>query len=79
MNDLIKELIEKAGLSEEQAQNAFSTMVNYVRSKVPEGLSDKVEGLLSGNFDMSSFFDGGCEETGSSALDALKGMFGEAK
>jgi hypothetical protein len=77
MEALINELIEKAGLSKEQAERAVATTVHFVKSKLPAGLSDKVEGLMSGNLDLSSLFGGGA--TGGSPLDALKGMFGDNK
>lgn len=78
MEALINELIEKAGLSRDQAEKAVAATVNFVKSKLPSGLSDKVEGLMSGNLDMSSLFGGGATG-GGSPLDALKGMFGGDK
>lgn len=75
MQDLINELMTKAGLTEEQAQKAVTTIMNFIKSKLPEGLSDKVEDLMSGKFDLSGMFGGGEKENGS-AFDALTSMFG---
>lgn len=77
MEALINELMEKAGLSRDQAEKSVAATVNFVKSKLPAGLSDKVEGLMSGNLDLSSLFGGGT--TGGSPLDTLKGMFGGDK
>jgi len=80
MQELIKELIEKVGLSPEKAEQAVSATVSFVKSKLPEGLSDKVEGLLSGNFDLGGLFGGGDSDSdsdGGSPLDSLKNMFGK--
>jgi len=73
MQALINELMEKAGLDATQAEKAVETMMNFIKSKLPAGFSDKVESLLSGNFDLSSMFGG---SSSASPLDALKGMFG---
>lgn len=75
MQALINELVEKAGLTEEQAQTAVATIMNFIKSRLPAGLSDKVEDLISGKFDLGSMFGGGNKE-GGSAFDALSGMFG---
>lgn len=76
MEELIKELIDKAGLNEDSAQKAVATMVSFVKTKLPDGLSGQVENLLSGNFDISSLFGGGASDSegGSNPLDALKGF-----
>lgn len=77
MNALISELKEKAGLSEEQAQKACETALNFIKAKLPAGFGDKLDSLLSGNFDLSSMFGGGtASDEGGSSFDALKGMFG---
>ncbi|MFT4061171.1 MAG: hypothetical protein QM642_02315 [Edaphocola sp.] len=72
MEALIKELTEKANLSPEQAAKAIETTMNFVKSKLPPFLSDKVEDLMGGKFDLGSMFGGG----GDSPLDKLTGMFG---
>lgn len=78
MQALIKELIDKVGLSPEKAEQTVSTVVAFVKDKLPEGLSDKVEGLLSGNFDLGGLFGGGDSDAdGGSPLDSLKNMFGK--
>lgn len=77
MDALINELKEKVGLTEEQAQQACETALNFIKAKLPAGFGDKLDSLLNGNFDLSSIFGGG--NTGSSSgssFDALKGMFG---
>lgn len=77
MQELVNELMQKAGLSEESAKKAVETTVSFIKTKLPAGMSDKVEGLLSGNFDLSSMFGGGSSKDGDdNPLDKLKGMFG---
>ncbi|HZH88024.1 MAG TPA: hypothetical protein VFD78_02490 [Chitinophagaceae bacterium] len=76
MKELIKELVEKTGLSEEMAEKAVATMMSFVKNKLPEGMSGQVENILNGDFDLSSLFGGGDDksDSGSNPLDALKGF-----
>lgn len=75
MEELIEELKAKADLSQEQAQKSVSTMVEFIKTKLPAGLSDKVEDMISGNFNLGSLFGGGSNDM-SSAFDMLSNMFG---
>lgn len=83
MQELVKQLVEKAGLTEEAAQKSVDTMMEYVKSKVPPMFQDKIEDIFSGKFDVMSLlgsFMGGQKAEGTntdSPLDALKGMFGK--
>lgn len=77
MDALINELKEKAGLTEEQAQQACETALNFIKAKLPAGFGDKLDSLLDGNFDLGSLFGGGnTDSSAGSSVDALKGMFG---
>lgn len=77
MQELVKELIEKAGLTEEQALKATEVTKEFVKSKVPAGFEDKIDDIMNGKFDpmsmLSSFMNGG------NPLDKLKNMFGGGK
>lgn len=80
MQELINELVEKAGLSEEDAAKSVEVMMAFVKTKVPPAFQDKIEDLVNGKFDMmslmSAFMSGG-KSGGGSPLDMLKGMFGK--
>lgn len=83
MQELIKELIAKAGLSEEMAQKSVSVTKDFIKSKVPPAFQDKIDDILEGKFDvmslMSAFMSGNSQSEGNdsgSPLDTLKGMFG---
>ncbi|WP_118950743.1 hypothetical protein [Taibaiella helva] len=81
MQELINELVEKANLSPEAAAKAVETTINFVKSKLPPFLSDKVEDLIAGKFDLGSMFGGfgGGSAAGDSPLDKLNDMFGDKK
>lgn len=48
MEDLIKMVSEKAGISPEQATSAVETVMGFVKDKLPAGVSEQIEGLMSG-------------------------------
>lgn len=48
MEDLIKLVTEKTGISPEQAKTAVETVMGFVKEKLPSGISEQVEGLMSG-------------------------------
>lgn len=76
MEELITKLQNDAGLSQEQAKNAYTTTLDFIKEKLPMGLGDKVEDLLNGNFDISSFFGGSAADDSESPIDKMKGLMG---
>jgi uncharacterized protein (DUF2267 family) len=48
MDELIKLVTQKAGISEAQAQQAVETVMGFLKDKLPEPIASQVEGLLSG-------------------------------
>lgn len=77
MQELVNELVEKAGLTPEAAAKSVETTIGFVKSKLPPFLADKVEDLINGKFDLGSMLGGfGGGDAGESPLDKLTGMFG---
>jgi hypothetical protein len=48
MQEYINELQQKVGLTAEQAKQAIETIVNKVKSKVPESLHGSIDSIFSG-------------------------------
>jgi uncharacterized protein (DUF2267 family) len=48
MDELIKLVTQKAGISEAQAQQAVETVMGFLKDKLPEPIASQVEGMLSG-------------------------------
>lgn len=48
MEEVIKLVAEKAGISMEQAKSAVETVVGFVKGKLPPGIADKLEDVISG-------------------------------
>jgi len=82
MEELIKKLQDKVGLSPEQAQSAFNTMIDFIQEKLPANLGINIDDVLNGKFDLSSlvsnFFGNNSSSEGGNndnPLDKLKNMF----
>ena len=48
MDELIKLVMQKTGLPEGTARTAVETVVNYIKTKLPESIAAQLDGLLSG-------------------------------
>lgn len=47
MQELIKVVTEKAGISESQAKTAVETVINFLKDKLPGGIGGHVESALN--------------------------------
>ena len=48
LEELIKLVSQKAGLSEEKAKKAVETVIGYLKDKLPAPIADQIDGVLSG-------------------------------
>jgi hypothetical protein len=48
MEQVIKLVSEKTGITEAQAKTAVETVANFLKDKLPGGLGSQVDSLLSG-------------------------------
>ncbi len=48
MEQLIKLVTEKTGISADQAKGAIETVIGFIKDKIP-GIGGQIEGLMSGN------------------------------
>jgi hypothetical protein len=49
MEELIKLVVQKTGISEEQARGAITTVVNFLKEKLPAPIAGQIDGILSGS------------------------------
>jgi hypothetical protein len=72
MEQLIALVAEKAGIDQEQAKSAVTTVMGFLKQKLPAGMAGQLDKLASG--------DGG-EEGEGDAMDTIKkglgGLFGK--
>ena len=49
MDELIKLVSKKTGLSQEMSKTAVETVLNYLKQKLPAPIAGQVDGVLSGS------------------------------
>lgn len=68
MDELVKILVSKVGLSEEQATQAVKVMVEFAKERLPEPYAGMIDGLLDGDLNANNL---------GSAMGMLGGLFGK--
>ena len=53
MDELIKLVTEKTGLSEDLAKMAVDTVIGFLKQKLPAPVAGQIDGLLGGEIDAS--------------------------
>ncbi len=48
MEELIKQVSAKAGISEDQARSAVNTVVDFLKDRLPEPIAGQLENVMSG-------------------------------
>jgi hypothetical protein len=48
MEELIKQVTAKTGISEEQAKSAVNTVLGFLKNKLPAPIAGQIEGVLVG-------------------------------
>lgn len=69
MEKIVKLVSEKAGISEEQAQTAVTTVASFLKDRMPEPLAGQVDKYLSG--------EEGDKGNLGDTLGSVGGMFGK--
>ncbi len=64
MDELIKLVAQKTGISEEMARTAVQTVLSFIKTKLPAPIAAQVEGMLAS------------PDLADKAGDALKGLGG---
>lgn len=70
MEQIIKMITEKTGISTEQATTAVNVVTDYIKQKLPAGMGGQLDGLLKGDTSsLGNMADG--------IKDSLGGIFGK--
>jgi hypothetical protein len=69
MEQIIKLVTEKAGISESQAKSAIDTVVGFLKDKMPGGIGSQVESFLKSGGNIGDIAGG--------LKDKVGGMFGK--
>jgi hypothetical protein len=71
MDELINLVVQKTGITQEQAQKAVQVVVDVLKSKLPGPIAEHVDSFMSGGL------SGGLGSVGAKAGEVLKGKLGK--
>ena len=74
MEELIRQVAERTGISEAQAQTAVFTVLGFIKGRLPEPLAGQLDGFLGGGVSGAEGGLGG--GLGGAAGDVLGGLGG---
>ncbi|HJQ30955.1 MAG TPA: hypothetical protein VJ866_02180 [Pyrinomonadaceae bacterium] len=69
MEELVRQVAERTGISPEQAQTAVVTVLGFLKNRLPEPIAGQLEGFLGGGAGAA----GGLAEQASGMLGGLLG------
>ncbi len=69
MEELIKQVTAKAGISEEQAKSAITTVLGFLKSKLPAPIAGQLDNVVGGG--------GGITGTAGDMAAKVGGLFGK--
>lgn len=49
MDELVKLVVQKTGITEDQARTAVTTVLNFLKQKLPAPIAGQVDAVLSGS------------------------------
>ena len=73
MEELIRQVTERTGITESEARTAIDTVLGYMRDKLPATVSGSLDQVIGGGANVA----GGLTDTASNVLGGLGGMFGK--
>lgn len=71
MDQIVKLVTEKTGISEDQAKVAVQTVTNFLKDKLPGGLGSQIESFINGGA------SGSIGDIAEGLKDKLGGIFGK--
>jgi uncharacterized protein (DUF2267 family) len=75
MDELVKQVVEKTGISESQARSAVETVVGFLKNRLPAPIAGQVDGALGA----AGGAVGTIADKAGDVLGGLGGMFGGNK
>ena len=73
MDELVKQVVAKTGLPEEQARQAAEVVVSFLKEKLPEPIAGQIDAVLGGSAGDIS----GMAEQASGLVGGLGGLLGK--
>ncbi|MBD0373764.1 MAG: hypothetical protein ICV60_23230 [Pyrinomonadaceae bacterium] len=77
MDELIKQVSERSGISEAQARTAVETVVGFIKERLPSPIAGQVDGVLSSQAGAIGSGIDAVKDRAGDMLGGLGGMFGK--
>ncbi len=74
MDEIIKQVAERAGIGEEQARTAVTTVIGFLKERLPAPIAGQLDGVLGTTGGDAA---GGIADTASGVLGGIGSMFGQ--
>jgi len=75
VDELVRQVVERTGISEPQARTAVETVVGFLKERLPAPIAGQVDNAVAG----SAGVVGGIADKAGDVLGGLGGMFGGKK
>ena len=79
MDELIKQITERTGISEAQARTAADTVVGFLKERLPASLAGQLDTLVAGGANAAGNLAGAAGDVAGNVLGGLGGMLGGNK
>lgn len=79
MDELIKQVSQRAGISEDKAREAVNTVVGFLKERLPAPIAGQVDGVLDGAGGTIAGVGGAIADKAGDVIGDLGGMFGGKK
>jgi len=76
MDDLIRQVTEKTGISESQARSAVETVIGFLKDRLPAPIAGQLDGVLGGAGGVLGSAGGALGSVADTAGDVLGGLGG---
>jgi uncharacterized protein (DUF2267 family) len=77
MDELIKQVAERSGISEDKARTAVNTVVGFLKDRLPASIAGQVDNVLDSSADVLGSATETAANTAGELLGGLGDMFGK--
>jgi hypothetical protein len=76
MDELVRQVTERTGISEAQAKTAVDTVIGFLRTRLPEPISGQLDSFLGSGAGLAGDLAGKAGDVAGNVLGGLGGMLG---
>ncbi len=76
MDELVKQITERTGISAAQAQTAVDTVLGFLKTRLPAPLAGQLDSFIGGGANVAGDLAGTAGDVAGNVLGGLGGMLG---